>query len=144
MPAARATPESTAQTQPWHFPQGIAGFPDAHDFGLIYEGRGDIACLQCIDRPEAAFLLTLWDEARLGPPPALDDAQRACLGAAEGDELVWMLVLNPFADPEWVTANLRAPIVLHPASRRALQLMRADPELPLRHRWMRQPDTAPD
>ncbi len=135
-----ATADAAQDARPWHFPQGIAGFPDARDFGLIYEGRGQVACLQCIDHPEAAFLLTPWDEARLGPPPELDEAQRQCLELEEGGEALWMLVLNPFADPEWVTANLRAPIAFNPQCRLALQLLRADERLDLRHRWMPQPE----
>ncbi len=142
--AMETTDADSGDARPWHFPQGIAGFPDARDFGLIYEGRGDVACLQCMDRPEAAFLLTLWDEARLGPPPALDESQKQCLDLAEEDETIWMLVLNPFADPEWVTANLRAPIAFNPRSRRALQLVRADDELELRYRWMPQPPANPE
>lgn len=122
-----------------HFPQGIAGFSDAHDFGLIYEGVGDIACLQSIDQPEAAFLLTPWNEGRLGPRPVLNQEQCQCIDADTSTDVAWMLVLNPFADNQWVTANLKAPIAINMEKRIALQCIRPEPELPLRYHWMRQP-----
>jgi len=126
--------------QAFYFPQGIAGFQDAHRFGLIYEGTGNIACLQSIDRPEAAFLLTPWDSQRLGPTPTLNHEQMQCIDAGDDNQLLWMLVLNPFADKQWVTANLKAPIVINTTERSALQHIRQEPQLSLRYHWMKQPE----
>ncbi len=133
-------PNPTRENEsPFIFPRGLAGFPDAHAFGFIYEGRGDIVCLQSVDRPEVALLLAAWDPKRLGPEPELGPEERELLGVGADDELVWLVVLNPFASTEWVTANLKAPIVVSPETRRGLQLIRADEMLPLRYPWMRQP-----
>lgn len=123
----------------FYFPQGLAGFSDAHEFGFIYEGHGDIVCLQSIDRPEAAFLLTQWDKERLGPAPKLPNEQCSCINIEDQNQIMWMLVLNPFADKQWVTANLRAPIALNLEARMGLQCIRADSELEIRYRWMKQP-----
>ncbi|MDQ6993555.1 MAG: flagellar assembly protein FliW [Mariprofundus sp.] len=124
----------------FYFPQGMVGFSDAHDFGLIYEGTGDIACLQSIDCPEAAFLLTPWDVSRLGEEPKLSREQRQCIDAEDSSEMLWMLILNPFADNQWVTANLKAPIAVNTEKRIGLQHVRAEPELELRYNWMPQPN----
>ena len=52
---------------------------------------------------------------------------------------MWMLVLNPFADKQWVTANLKAPIALNQEQRIGLQHIRHENQLDLRYPWMRQP-----
>ncbi len=121
------------------FPQGIAGFPDAKRFAFIYEGRGSMVCMQSVDTPEAAFILTPWDEGRLGAAPSLSEEQKRCLELTSDSEIVWMVVLNPFADPEWVTANLKAPVALSQSTRRGFQLIRPEPQYDLRFRWMHQP-----
>lgn len=121
------------------FPQGIAGFANATRFGFIYEGVGDMVCMQSTDSPEAAFVLTLWDEERLGPPPGLNEEQRRCLETDDASAVMWMLVLNPFADREWVTANLKAPIAICEATRRGFQMIRPESEFDLRYHWMPQP-----
>jgi len=127
-------------TEEFNFPQGIAGFPNATRFGFIYEGRGNMVCMQSIDMPEAAFILTPWEEDRLGEAPALSQEQRQCLDMVEEAALIWMVVLNPFADPEWVTANLKAPLAINMSAKRGIQCIRKEPDLELRYQWMHQPD----
>ena len=122
------------------FPRGVAGFPDAHQFGFIYQGRGDMLCMQSIDQPEASFILTPWNRERLGAEPILSNEQRACLKVSANEEVLWMLVLNPFADKEWVTANLRAPIALSETHKTGIQCISNDLNLELRHRWIPQPN----
>jgi len=122
----------------YYFPQGLAGFPDDQHFALIYPGHGDYICLQSLDHVEAAFVLTPWDQHRLGLPPALSPEEIRLLKLRPGDVPIWMLVLNPFVDSEWVTANLRAPIVINEDARIALQSIRAE-EREVRFPWVRQP-----
>jgi len=133
------TEAEPAQGGTFHFPQGIAGFSDAREYGFIYQGHGDIVCLQSTDHPEAAFLLTPWDEQRLGAAPCLPAEQCQCLHIEHQHEIMWMLVLNPFADSAWVTANLKAPIALNPETHLGLQYIRQEPELPIRYQWQPQP-----
>jgi len=134
-----------AEQHEFIFPQGLAGFGDAHRFGFIYEGKGDMICMQSLDTPEAAFILTPWDEQRLGIKPKLNTEQMDCLhltdDGKQDDLIMWMLVLNPFADQKWVTANVRAPIALHADAGRGIQCIRHDTSLELRYRWMEQPST---
>jgi len=129
------------QDRAFLFPQGMAGFRQAKSFGFIYEGKGDLACMQCLDDPAAAFIVTLWDKQRLGPPPALTDEQRRCLELEPTATPLWFLVLNPFADPEWVVANRRAPIAINEQARIGLQCILPNPALELRFHWMPQPKT---
>jgi len=130
--------ENEAPPEPFFFPRGIAGFSHAHRFAVLYPGRGKVACLQALDAPEVALLVTSWDESRLGAPPKLPPDARKALDAACSDAITWLIVLNPFADPEWLTANIRAPIAICECTRRGVQIVR-DEELPLRMRWQRKP-----
>jgi len=50
-----------------------------------------------------------------------------------------VVVLNPFADSQWVTANLKAPVALNPKTRTGIQCIRQEADLDIRYHWMRQP-----
>ncbi len=126
-----------------YFPQGMAGFEDAHQFGFIDSGEGGIACMRPLERPEAKFLVALWDEATLGAYPEMTRDQRQCLMLAESEQPLWLLVLNPFSDPEWILANLRAPVAVNAGMARGMQCIRPEPGLPLRYRWMQKSRPAP-
>jgi len=139
--------KSDENASPYIFPQGLAGFGSAHEFAFIYGGTGDLVCMQSLDQMEASFILTSWDEQRLGIPPHVSQEQLDCLDMTladlnQSDDIMWMLVLNPFADSTWVTANIRAPILLNTATRRGIQCIQHDAVLPLRYHWMKHP-TAP-
>ncbi|MDX8387695.1 MAG: flagellar assembly protein FliW [Ghiorsea sp.] len=121
------------------FPRGIAGFPGASSFAFIYEGKGQMLCMQSIDQPEASFILTPWDEKRLGSAPVLTKEQRTCLKISANEDVVWMLVLNPFADKQWVTANLKAPIAISESTQTGLQCILNNAGLDLRYQWIPQP-----
>jgi len=121
------------------FPRGIAGFPGATRFAFIYEGMGNMLCLQSIDQPEASFILTLWDESRLGQPPELSGEQLDCLNLSSTQDIRWFVVLNPFADDTWVTANLKAPIAISEAEQTGIQCIRNQKNVELRYHWMKQP-----
>jgi len=136
------TAEHAESNNAFHFPQGMTGFPESTEFAFIYNGSGDIICMQSVDCPELAFLLTPWDEARLGAEPSLPEELRQCLKLADKQSPFWMLVLNPFADKTWVTANLQAPVAINIEARIGLQCIRCEPDLELRYPWMPQPEKA--
>ncbi|WP_341934308.1 flagellar assembly protein FliW [Microbacterium sp. LWO14-1.2] len=64
--------------------------------------------------------------------PRISAGVRADLGAAEDGDLRVLIVSNPSDDGVYV--NLRAPIVLDPATGRALQIILDDEEYPIRVR----------
>jgi len=136
------TAEHAESSNAFHFPQGMTGFPESNDFAFIYNGGGDIICMQAMDCPELAFLLTPWDKTRLGTEPSLSEEQRQCLNLVENEPPLWMLVLNPFADKTWVTANLQAPVAINVEARTGLQCIRCESDLDLRYHWMQQPEQA--
>jgi len=140
MNAIQEAPKTqTSDVREFIFPRGIAGFAHASRFAFIYAGKGNMLCLQSLEQPEASFILTPWDETRLGEPPKLSAEQRECLKVRQDNKVRWMLVLNPFADKEWVTANLKAPIAIVEEQQTGLQCIRNQSDLELRFKWMKQP-----
>jgi len=127
------------QAEILHFPQGMAGFPDANEYVMLNSGQGDITCMQSTERPEAAFLITPWDEHRLKVLPKLTPDQQECLHCSKEKDLLWFLVLNPFTDLEWVLANTRAPVAINLSSSLGIQSVQMNPRLDLHFHWMRQP-----
>lgn len=142
MNATNMKPEPE-QLREFIFPRGIAGFSEASHFAFIYQGTGHLLCLQSIDQPEASFILTPWDQTRLGQPPELSNEQRKCLKTSPQEDILWLIVLNPFADKKWVTANLKAPIAINEQKQLGLQCILNDHTLELRHHWMLQPNSTP-
>jgi len=135
--------EATLEANPgeaFYFPQGMAGFSQAREYGFIYQGHGDIVCIQSIDHPEAAFLITPWDTQRLGSTPTLPADLCECIHISNQQQIMWMLVLNPFADQQWVTANLKAPVALNPETHMGLQCIRHEANLDIRYHWLRHPN----
>jgi len=120
----------------------MMGFPNARNYLLLHPGSGNIACMQSTERPEAAFLVTPWDENRLKRTPELNADQRACLQYTQKGTLFWFLVLNPFTDPDWVLANTRAPVALNAEASLGMQAVQMDDTLDLHFRWMPQPGSA--
>lgn len=62
--------------------------------------------------------------------PQVPASVRAEIGASAGDALQVLVVANPGDDG--VHVNLRAPIVVHPASGRAVQVILEDQRYPIR------------
>ena len=130
------------EAKPLHFPHGMIGFPAATKYVVLNSGGGDIVCFQSTEQTEASFLMTPWDEKRLGTPPILTPDQKAVLEYTNDHNILWMLVLNPFADREWVLANLQAPVALNQDTGLGMQCIQANPKLELRFHWMPQPSKA--
>jgi len=120
----------------------MVGFPDANDYVMLNSGHGDIVCMQATNRVEAAFLVTPWDKKRLGKQPDLSADQQACLQDPDENKLLWLVVLNPFSDPAWVLANLRAPVAINLDTSQGMQCIQGNPQLDLHFHWMRQPGQA--
>ncbi len=118
------------------------GFPHARNYIILDPGAGSIACLQSTECVEAAFLVTPWDKTRLdNRMPDLAREQRACLQYTSGCDLQWLLVLNPFTNPDWVLANTRAPIAINLNTMLGMQAIQTDETLDMRYRWLPQPST---
>lgn len=117
-----------------HFPDGLLGFPDVHDFVLIqHKENSPFRWLQSLEVPTLAFLVTDPGAffADYAPEMPLDDVEALNL-SVETPRLVYTMVTIPSGHPESMTVNLAGPIVIHAETRVARQLVLDDPRYPIR------------
>ena len=107
------------------FPAGIFGFEEEHSFLLLpFDGsHGNMLCLQSTATPALAFIVL--DPFALKPDyaPVLRKPELQQFGVADAGELgfyVLCAVKKPVSDS---TVNLRCPLVVHPETREARQVI---------------------
>ena len=107
------------------FPAGIIGFEEEQAFLLLpFEGSGGgMLCLQSVATPALAFVVL--DPFTLLPDyaPELEPADLRQFGVAEAGDLgfyVLCAVKNPVSES---TVNLKCPLVVHPETREARQII---------------------
>lgn len=107
------------------FPAGIIGFEEEQMFLLLpFEGGGGgMLCLQSVRTPALAFVVL--DPFALLPDytPELERAELRQFGVADVGELgfyVLCAVKNPVSAS---TVNLKCPLVIHPETREARQVI---------------------
>ena len=99
-----------------HFPQGLPGFEACRGFVLMTsDSFGPLQCLKAVEGPAASFLV-------IDPRRVLADfrcelgaADQARLGVHDRDTLLWLSLVTIELDGT-ITVNLRAPIVINPAT----------------------------
>lgn len=113
-----------------HFVEPLPGFADEAEYTLEpIDPRGLLFSLRSVRDPGLRFVLA--PAAAFFPDyrPELADSLAADLGGADVDVLVVLTIATGLAD---ATANLRAPVVVCPATGRALQVVLDDESLPMR------------
>jgi flagellar assembly factor FliW len=112
----------------------LPGFPEFRDYVLVTaDGDGLLFWLQSMDADGPRFLAI--PPARYFPDyaPALPDQVLADLGLDDAaGALLFCLVTVPAEGVAGATANLRAPVVLNPATWRATQVVLPDSRHPIR------------
>lgn len=106
------------------FPKGIIGFEDARTFCLLeLEKVKPYQWLQCIDKPELAFLVVPIRMIRADYELKLSREEFLELQLEKDDmEILLGIVVIP-ADPQAATVNLIAPIVINEKSRKGNQIV---------------------
>ena len=109
-----------------HFPNGIIGFPDLTDFTLIHDeekGTDSIHWLQSLQEP--AFAMPVMDPLIVCPDynPEADDELFNILGEIKPDELLVLVTVTVPKDLTKMSVNLKGPIVINVAEKRALQII---------------------
>lgn len=114
--------------------EALAGFPGYRDYALVAaDGAGLVFWLQAID-PEGPRFLTV-PAVPYFPDynPVVPAAIRGELGLTDAvAAAVYCLVTVPGGDVQAATANLRAPLVVNPATHQARQVVLADGTHPIR------------
>ncbi|MDE6737827.1 MAG: flagellar assembly protein FliW [Lachnospiraceae bacterium] len=109
-----------------HFPKGIIGFPDLTEFTLVHDeekGTDSIHWLQSIQEP--AFAMPVMDPLIVCPDynPEADDELFNVLGEIKPEELLVMVTVTVPKDLTKMSVNLKGPIVINAAEKRALQII---------------------
>ena len=114
-----------------HFPEGLLGLEECHDWVLVAEDENDAACwLQSVDRADVA--LAVVSPRRFMPDFQVRVARRE-LDPLELDDIRAAQVLVVVGRTERsLTLNLKAPIVINLRRRLARQVI-ANGDLPVRH-----------
>ena len=108
------------------FPHGIIGFPDLTEFMLVHDeekGMESIHWLQSIQEP--AFAMPVIDPLIVCPDynPEADDELLNILGQIVPEELLVLVTVTVPKDLAKMSVNLKGPIVINAAERKALQII---------------------
>lgn len=109
-----------------NFPKGIVGFPDLTEFALIHDvekGTDTIHWLQSIQEP--GFAMPVMDPLLVCPDynPEVDDELLSHLGELNPEELLVLVTVTVPKDITKMTVNLKGPIVINAAERKATQVI---------------------
>ena len=114
------------------FPNGIPGFESCRRWVVLAaESHTPLRRLHAVDG-EAAFLALDPRQVLDGYRCELSDSDRARIGADPKTPLLWLALVNVEPDGT-VSVNLRAPIVINPATMMGQQVLPHDCLYPLRH-----------
>ena len=108
-----------------HFSTGLFGFEEEQDFLLMpFDGSGgSMLCLQSIKTPALAFVVLDPFTLKSDYAPVLEEAELRQFGVKEAGDLgfyVLCAVKNPVSAS---TVNLKCPLVIHPETRQARQII---------------------
>jgi flagellar assembly factor FliW len=110
----------------------MPGFPDRRRFALVrLDAAGDLCSMTSLDDPALRFLVV--PPARFFPDyaPEVEDDVLADLEIDSPDDLLLLVVLNAGTSLASTTANLAAPVLVNPATRRGGQIVLDRADLPL-------------
>ena len=108
------------------FPKGIIGFPNLTEFTLVHDeekGTESIHWLQSIQEP--AFAMPVMDPLLVCPEynPEADDELLDILGEIIPEELLILVTVTVPKDLTKMSVNLKGPIVINAAEKKALQII---------------------
>ena len=112
----------------------LPGFPEHVRFALVRLDEDGVLCaLRSLDDPDLRFLVVPPQPFFPDYAPEIGDDVVTDLGidAAAADDVLVLLVVRAGASLADTTVNLRAPLVVNPATRRASQVILDDAALPL-------------
>lgn len=118
------------------FPEGIIGFWQLTEFVLLNpKADGQFRWLQSTQEPSLAFLLTDPTFYLEEYSKAVGDLDLAELGIDGNTPYMVMVTASiPKGDPQGMTINLAAPVVINVASRKGAQILLDNPAYTIKHR----------
>ena len=134
-PAPGRTPTTPqVRVQALSLSEPLPGFPEHRDYVLVpAEDGGRLFWLQSVASDGPRFLAVPASAYFPEYAPRLPDAACDELGLGDvADARLYCLVTVPDGDVASATANLRAPLVVNPATHQARQVVLLDPAHPFR------------
>jgi len=106
-----------------HFPEGLIGFENLHDFIVIPSKKeGPLFWIQSVDDPEIAFIVTdplnFFLDYKIIPESK--ELAKLTIQSPEDCYALSIVTVSPMKE---VTLNLAAPILFSPTSNRAIQVI---------------------
>lgn len=119
-----------------HFPKGIIGFPDLTEFTLVHDeekGTESIHWLQSLQEP--AFAMPVMDPLIVCPDynPEADDELLGVIGEIVPEELLVLVTVTVPKDLTKMSVNLKGPIVINAAEKKAVQIIVEGDEYPVKY-----------
>lgn len=97
-----------------HFPGGVPGFENCRRFVLLQRPEeAPVAWLQGVDDPDLAFAVVEPRHFLADYHPPLSPADLEPLKLAAGEEALILIILVLAPEPERITANLQAPVIIN-------------------------------
>ena len=114
--------------------RGVLGFEGCKRFVLLLPSADEpLLWLQAVDDPALAFVVANPAVIEKDYNPAIMEYELASLDIQRGADIVLLAIVTVHAQPWRVTANLRAPILINAANRRANQIVLDDPVYPIQY-----------
>lgn len=121
-----------SEEQLFAFDPPLGGFEQLRRFALVADGESPVEWLQSVDDPEVAFALL---EPFIFEPDyafELPDCDAEELGMESPEDAVVRCILTLRDDPDEITANMLAPLVLCRRTHLVRQIVLQDSGQPLR------------
>lgn len=116
-----------------HFPEGLLGFNELRRFVLLDDPTDEIfAWLQSCEDPNIAFPLLEPELFTANYKVQLTKHDLESMGLNSHDGVRCFSIITIPADPTQMTANLKAPVVIHVSTRKARQVVLQDNSLAIR------------
>lgn len=111
-------------------PSGLIGFPNHKRFVMI-DHKPPFSWLHSVDDPDLAFVVVdgfeFGDKYNLKPPYGDSD-----IDLRQDDEYAILVIVTVRPDPQFTTANLKAPLFVNVRTRKGVQIIFDDPNLSTR------------
>jgi flagellar assembly factor FliW len=112
----------------------ILGFEDLRDFVLLTgETDAPFWWLQSIQEPAVAFVVTDPYFVKPDYKPLISRDDCDFLDIAKEEDIALLAIITIRTNPKQITANLKAPILINAATRKANQIILDDPEAPIQY-----------
>jgi flagellar assembly factor FliW len=112
--------------------QPMPGFPDLRKFALVQlDEDGPLCAFRSVENPGLRFLVAPPTPFFPDYVPEVDEDAVRELGIEAAEDVLVLLIINAGGSLADSTANLAAPLLINPSTRRAQQLVLDDPGLSL-------------